>query len=388
VHLTIGVDASRATRAQRTGTEGYSLYLLRALLALDGENEYLLYYNAPPQPNLVPERANVQRRVIPFPRLWTHLRLSWEMLRRPPDVLFVPAHVLPLVRPRRSVATIHDMGYYHEPDAHPPLQRAYLEWSTRFNAEAATCIIADSEATKRDLIDILHVPERKIRVIYLGVDERFQPVDDPRQIASVKAAYGIPGPYILYVGTLQPRKNLVRLVEAFERVARAVDNGYEGMNQFAAGDSGSRLYLVLAGAKGWWHEDIFRTVQDMGLAERVVFPGYVKDDDLAALYSGAELFVFPSLYEGFGLPVLEAMACGTPVVASNVSSLPEIVGDAGVLANPTDSGDLARAMIRVLMDPARAQDLRQRGLARAKCFTWNKCAQETLDVIQGIGCRV
>ena len=386
--LSIGIDASRATREQRTGTEGYSLHLLRALLALDNDSDYTLYFNTPPQPGLLPEQANVHRRLIPSPRLWTHMRLSWEMLRRAPDVLFVPAHVLPLIHPRRSVVTIHDLGYYREPDAHPPRQRAYLEWSTRFNAESSAHIIADSAATKRDLMDLLHIPEQKISVVYLGVGREFKPVHDEAQIAATKTAYGIAGPYILYVGTLQPRKNLVRLVQAFARIVQAVDSGYEDINRFDAGNPQRTLSLVLAGGKGWWHEEIESTVAEMGLAGRVIFPGYIKEEHLPALYSGAELFVLPSLYEGFGLPVLEAMACGTPVVASNVSSLPEIVGNAGVLAKPTDEGDLARAMVRVLMDPLRAAELRQRGLEQAKQFTWERCARETLAVLQWVGDRV
>jgi glycosyltransferase involved in cell wall biosynthesis len=377
----VGIDASRATRAQRTGTEGYSLNLLRALLTLDASLDYTLYFNTPPQPGLLPQRDNVQQRIISFPRLWTHLRLSWEMLRRPPDVLFVPAHVLPLIRPRRCVVTIHDLGYHHEPDAHPPRQRMYLEWSTRYNAESATLIIADSEATKLDLMQVLDIAAAKIRVIYLGVDERFQPVRDAERIAATKQGYGIAGPYILYVGTLQPRKNLVRLLEAFGRVVSAVDTGYEGMNPYGK-DAVAPLSLVLAGRKGWGYDAIFGAAREMELGERVIFTDYVKAEDLPALYSGAELFVLPSLYEGFGLPVLEAMACGAPVVASNVSSLPEIVGDAGLLAAPTDVADIARAMVRVLMDPARAAEMRQRGFVQARRFTWEACARETLAVLR------
>jgi glycosyltransferase involved in cell wall biosynthesis len=358
---------------------------LRALLALDSNNEYALYFNTPPQPGLLPAGGHIQRRIIPFPRLWTHLRLSWEMARRSPDVLFVPAHVLPLVHPRRSVVTIHDLGYHHEPDAHPPRQRAYLEWATRYNAQSAALIIADSQATKHDLVQVLGVTPDKVRVIHLGVDTRFRPVGDAGPIVAAKATYSIPGPYILYVGTLQPRKNLVRLVEAFGRIVQAVDTGYEGMNPYDSGEPRRRLSLVLAGAKGWWYQDIFRIVKEMELAERVIFPGYVKDEDLPALYSGADLFVLPSLYEGFGLPVLEAMACGTPVVASNVSSLPEIAGDAAALANPSDAGDLARVMIRVLLDPARAEDMRRRGLEHVRQFTWERCARETLAVLEEVG---
>lgn len=378
----IGIDASRATREQRTGTEGYCLHLLRALLRLDAENAYTLYYNTPPPPGLLPLPANARQRVMPFPRLWTHGRLSWEMARRAPDVLFVPAHVLPLIHPRRCVATIHDLGYYHEPDAHPPRQRAYLEWATRYNADNATRIIVDSEATRRDLATLLHVPDDKMRVIHLGVDARFQPQRAAARVAAVKQVYGIAGPYILYVGTVQPRKNLVRLIEAFGRVVQAIEGGYEGMNPYATESGQGLLTLVLVGRKGWGCEPIMRAAEEMELGKRVIFPGYASDEDLPALYSGAELFVMPSLYEGFGLPVLEAMACGTPVVASNVSSLPEIAGDAALLADPADSASLARAIIRVLLDPARAAAMRERGLARARQFTWDACARQTLAVLR------
>lgn len=378
--LRIAIDASRATRVLRTGTEGYSLRLIRAMLALDSENDYRLYFNTRPQPDLFPQQANVQQRVIPFPRLWTHLRLSWEMALRPPDVLFVPAHVLPLVHPRRCVVTIHDLGYYHEPAAHPARQRAYLQWATRYNAAHATSIIADSQATKRDLVQLLGIDPDKIHVVYLGVDEQFRPLQYVDRVAAVRGRYGIPGPYILYVGTLQPRKNLVRLLEAFGRIVQAVDDGYEGANPYDA----QTLCLVLAGAKGRGYKEIERAIGEMELAGRVVCPGYVDDNDLPALYGGAELFVLPSLYEGFGLPALEAMACGAPVVASNVSSLPEVVGDAGLLADPTDAADLARQMVRVLMDPARAADMRRRGVERARQFTWERCARETLEVIRDV----
>jgi glycosyltransferase involved in cell wall biosynthesis len=318
---------------------------------------------------------------MPFPRLWTHVRLSLEMLTAPPDVLFVPAHVLPLVHPRRSVVTVHDLGYRHEPQAHRLLDRLYLELSTRYNARAATRVIADSAATKRDLVQLYGTDPDRITVIPLGVDELFQPVTDAARLAAVRAKYGIPGDYLLYVGTLQPRKNLVRLVEAWARVIADC--------RLQIADLGRRT-LVIAGKKGWLYEEIFATVRRLGLEGRVLFPGYVPEEDLPALLSGATAFVLPSLYEGFGLPVLEAMACGTPVIAANVSSLPEVVGDAGLLVDPLDSDALAAALQRLLTDadpstPLRASlraELRQRGLARAKLFSWPRCARETLAVLE------
>jgi glycosyltransferase involved in cell wall biosynthesis len=375
--MLIGIDASRATREQRTGTEGYSLHLIRALLELDQHNEYVLYFNRPPRPGLFPASPRWRARVMPCPRLWTHVRLSLEMLAAPPDVLFVPAHVLPIVHPRRSVVTVHDLGYRHEPQAHRPLDRLYLELSTRYNARAASQVIADSAATKRDLVQLYGTDPQRITVVPLGVDELFQPVNDAARLAAVRAQYGIPGDYLLYVGTLQPRKNLVRLIEAWNKIR---NSNFEIRN----------WVLVIAGKRGWLYEEIFATVQRLGLEGQVLFPGYVPEEDLPALLSGATAFVLPSLYEGFGLPVLEAMACGTPVIAANVASLPEVVGDAGLLVDPLDTDALAAAMQRLLTDaapstPLRASlraELRQRGLARAKLFSWPRCAWETLAVLK------
>ena len=375
--MLIGIDASRATREQRTGTEGYSLHLIRALLELDQHNEYVLYFNRPPRPGLFPASPRWRARVMPCPRLWTHVRLSLEMLAAPPDVLFVPAHVLPIVHPRRSVVTVHDLGYRHEPQAHRPLDRLYLELSTRYNARAASQVIADSAATKRDLVQLYGTDPQRITVVPLGVDELFQPVNDAARLAAVRAQYGIPGDYLLYVGTLQPRKNLVRLIEAWNKIR---NSNFEIRN----------WVLVIAGKRGWLYEEIFATVQRLGLEGQVLFPGYVTEEDLPALLSGATAFVLPSLYEGFGLPVLEAMACGTPVIAANVASLPEVVGDAGLLVDPLDTDALAAAMQRLLTDaapstPLRASlraELRQRGLARAKLFSWPRCAWETLAVLK------
>jgi len=290
-------------------------------------------------------------------------------MHRPPDVLFVPAHVLPLVHPPRSVVTIHDLGYLHFPRAHRLLDRLYLDLSTRFNARAAAHIIADSQATKRDLVERYGVEPSKISVIYPGYDEEaFQPLREREAIEAVKTRYGIAGDYILFVGTIQPRKNLVRLMEAFSLLKRQAAD----------------LQLVIAGKKGWLYEAIFRRVEELGLEGQVVFTGYVADEDLPALFSGARLFVFPSLYEGFGLPVLEAMACGVPVVCSNASSLPEVADDAALLFDPLDVVGMAAAMERVLGDERLRAKLVERGLKRARGFSWEKCARQTLAVLESV----
>ena len=355
--MRIGIDASRAAVAQRTGTEHYSYQVIRRLLALAGETPITLYYNQPPPPGLF---AGGEARVIPFPRLWTHLRLSWEMLLRPPDALFVPAHVLPPVRPRRTVVTVHDLGYLYHPEAHTRFARWYLDLSTRWNARVATQVIADSEATRRDLIRFYHTPATKIVVVYPGVGREFAPVTDAAARRAARERYGLPEGYILYVGTLQPRKNLARLVQAFAMLCQNT----------AAPD------LVIAGKKGWLYDEIYRQVSVLGLERRVHFPGYVAQDDLPALLSGARCFALPSLYEGFGLPVLEAMACGTPVVCSNVSALPEVAGDAALLVDPTDTAALAEALRVAALDEGRRQRLIAAGRAQAARFSWERCARE------------
>jgi len=217
-----------------------------------------------------------------------------------------------------------------------------------------------------------------------GNETTFQPVRDEEAIEAVKARYGIAGDYVLFVGTLQPRKNLIRLIEAFSpstRLRRA-QSSRSGRRLSNPQSPISNLQLVIAGKKGWLYEEIFQQVEELELEGKVVFTGYVVAGDLPALLSGAGLFVFPSLYEGFGLPVLEAMACGTPVICSNASSLPEVAGDAALLVDPLDVEGLAAAMERVLGDEALRAELIERGFERARKFSWERCARETLDVLE------
>lgn len=360
--MTIGIDISRLGVAARTGTEQYTYELLGALARLDRERAYRLYCNTLPAA-LPPIGSNMRLRSMPFPRLWTHGRLSWEMALHPPDVLFVPAHVLPLVRPRRSVVTIHDLGYEHFPQAHPRRQRLYLRVSTLWSVRAATAIIAISGATRDDLVTRYRVPSDKIRVIHHGVNPRLRPIEDRAIIDAVRTRYNISAPYFLYIGTIQPRKNLVRALEAF---AAAASRSFQ---------------FVIAGKRGWLSAGIEQRVAELNLGDRVRFTGYVDDNDVPALLSGAHAFVFPSLYEGFGMPVLEAMACGTPVLTSTTSSLPEVAGDAALLVDPTDTTAIAAALEQLATDTALGERLRARGLARAASFTWERCAAETLRVV-------
>lgn len=378
----IGIDASRIAVTTRTGTERYSFELIGALARIDRRNAYTLYCNGLPT-TLPLVGPNFSLQSMPFPRLWTHARLGVEMRRHPPDVLFVPAHVLPLVHPPRSVVTIHDLGYLAFPEAHTFARRLELHLTTVWSARASARMIAISQATKDDLVQHYGIAPEKISVVYHGLSPQFHPVTDQAAIAAVLARYGISAPYFLYVGTVQPRKNLARLIDAFAVFDRRLSADVTISSSIPGCSSSSvcRPQLVIAGKKGWLTETIERRAAEAGIAEQVRFTGYVDDTDLPALLSGALAFVFPSLYEGFGMPVLEAMACGTPVLTSTTSSLPEVAGAAALLVDPRDTPAIAAALDRLATDAALRAELRARGLERAAQFTWERCAQETLRVL-------
>jgi glycosyltransferase involved in cell wall biosynthesis len=370
--LHIAVDASRATVAHRTGTENYALQLIRALVALPGDQRFTLYFRDRPPDGLLPTAPNVTQRIIPFKRLWTHLRFAMGLWRDRPDVTFVPAHSLPLFFPGPAVVTVHDLGFRFFPQAHPWPERTYLELTTRFSARRAARILADSAATRDDLTGAYGVDPARVEVVYPGV-EGLSRADEPA-IFRARKKYAIPEHYLLFVGTLQPRKNIRRLVEAFALYLETT------------GDS--ETVLVLAGKTGWLidpERDIFGQLA-LDQRRRVVVTGYVADADIAALYSGARGLVFPSLYEGFGFPVLEAMHCGTPVLCSNTSSLPELAGDAALLVDPNDARALAVGMTTLVGDEARRGELIERGYRQAASFTWQRAAQATLNTLERAAC--
>jgi glycosyltransferase involved in cell wall biosynthesis len=365
--LRIGIDASRAVVSRPTGVENYAYHVLREMLALERPHEYTLYLRRKTPVVDGASEPNLRQRVVRPARLWTHLGLSYEMLRRPPDVLFVPAHVLPVYRPRRCVVTVHDLGYLYYPEAHTLTRRWYLHLSTAYHVRVATRLIADSEATKADLVKWYGADPAKIAVVHLAVGDAYRPVHEEDALGGVRARYAGGGDYLLYLGTVQPRKNVGGLLEAYATLR---------------GQMANAPALVIAGKRGWLAAPIYARAEQLGLLGAVRFVDYVPQEELPALLSGALALVFPSFYEGFGLPALEAMACGTAVVAANSSSLPEVVGDAGLLVDPHDSEALAAAIQQVVEDTAVRTELRARGLARAAAFTWRRCAEETLRVLE------
>jgi glycosyltransferase involved in cell wall biosynthesis len=366
--MLIGIDASRATVARRTGTENYSLQIIRRLPTLAAEHRFRLYVREPEPPGLLPEGANVEQLVLGPHRLWTHIGLSLEMLRHTPDVLWVPAHVVPLAHPPATVVTVHDLGYRFFPRQHTLRSRLYLDYSTRFSVHAARHVLADSAATARDLAAEYGVPATQVSVVYPGLDDGIARADGLSQ-AGARARYSLPRPFVLYVGTIQPRKNLARLVEAFARLPQEL----QGTD------------LVLAGRAGWLTDEIHARVRELGMESRVHFPGYVAQEDLASLLSAAECLAMPSLYEGFGLPLLEAMACGTPVICSSAGSLPEVAGDAALQFEPKDVAGLANALQRLLTDAGLRAELVARGHEQCRRFSWDNAAAGVLGALLAAG---
>ena len=262
--------------------------------------------------------------------------------------------------------TVHDLGYRYFPRAHPAKQRLYLDLSTRWNVHMATHVFADSYATRDAISKVYHVSPAKITVAYPGYNSELSHQDDPALLSTVKARYGIQGDYILHIGRIQPRKNLIRLVSAFMELLALHP----------------QLKLVLAGPVGWLAEPIREYVRQLAMDKHVMFPGYVAEEDKASLISGARVFAYPSLYEGFGFPVLEAQACGTPLLTSTTSSLPEVAGDGAVFVDPEDDSAIVAGLRQLLEDNSVRQNCIIQGYQNLKRFAWDNTAETVRQVIE------
>ncbi len=366
--MILGIDASRALKARPTGTERYSLELINRLLAQNHGHTIRLYLPRRPPIDLFREGAEMV--ILPGKRLWTHTRLGPHTRRHPPDVLFVPAHVLPIWGPPRTVVTVHDLGYEYFPDAHTANERRYLRWSTRRHARVATRIITISQTTRDDLVRLYGADPDRIRVIHLAPDPNLKPVTDPIKRSLTTAQLGIPGyaRYLLHVGAMRPRKNLARLIDAFALVRQRHPD--------------MKIHLVLAGSMASQGHQLRQKAKEMGLLPYIRFPGYVMAHQIAALYSAATAYVLPSLFEGFGIPALEAQACDTPLICARTSSLPEIAGKGALYFDPLDVEDMAQAIEKVLLDEDLRQALIRQGRENLKRFSWEKTAQQTLAVLE------
>ncbi|MBL7142020.1 glycosyltransferase family 4 protein [Patescibacteria group bacterium] len=367
--MIIGIDASRANRKQKTGVEWYSYHLIQELkkIPLTKGDKFILYSLNELKGELAHLPHNWQSKVLiwPFKYVWTQIRLAWEILINPPDLLFVPAHCLPIFCRPGSVITIHDLGFKRFSQAYSFGQRIYACFVHYWAVKKANQIITPSEFTKRELIELYKAKSNKITVIPEGYDKKFfYLIKDEQKINSVLKKYQIKKPYFLYVGRLEKKKNIQGLLKAY--------------NKLGALNSKSPK-LILVGKPGFGYQEI--QLEISRLRSQVCQLGYVPAEDMVYLYNGAEAFIYPSFYEGFGLPVLEAMACGCPVLASNTGSIPEVGGQAVLYFSPDNPEAIAKAMKKIVHNQDLKVELREKGLGQVKNFSWQRCAQETMKTL-------
>ncbi|MDO9464749.1 MAG: glycosyltransferase family 1 protein [bacterium] len=382
--MRIGIDG-RCLVGEQAGIGKYAHNLIKALVELDKSNEYFLYFNVVRNREKEKLRqrcfisgARMTNRILTVPHRFTRicdfvmdrLAIPWALRRDKIDLFFSPTFcsVINLPSETRMVVTVHDVIYRLYPDFFPDYTKRRLK-ALGETLIRANKIIADSESTKRDILKFFGVQANNIVVVYPGVSDSFHVVNDTKLIGSIRQRYNLSEPFMLFVGTLEPRKNLVGLIEAYSKLRKTMDLKHK---------------LVIVGRKGWDYHPIFRRVEELKLRQDILFLGYLPEEDLPFLYNCADLSVYPSIYEGFGLPPLEAMACGCPVVTSNTSSLPEVVGEAAVLVNPQDIDDIAWGIRQVLEDLERKRDLIRKGLRRSRLFSWSKAARETLAIFENI----
>jgi glycosyltransferase involved in cell wall biosynthesis len=377
--MRIVIDYTPAVH-QRAGIGRYTRGLVNALTHLDAENEYTLLVLGRSGAHFAPAGLppNFRPRYVPLSDHWAtilwhrmNLPLPVDLVAGRADLFHGPSFTLP---PSfiPSLLTVHDLSFLRYPQGAHPALLAWLTKAVPRSLQRARHVLADSASTRADLIELMHIPGDQITVIGAGVEKRFQPVKDQAVLSRVQDRYRLPEHFALVVSTLEPRKNFTGLIAAFNQLTMAHPS------------STADLHLVIAGGKGWLYDDIFVAAEASPVRQRIHFPGFIADEDLPALYSLATLFVFPSHYEGFGIPVLEAMACGIPVVCADNSSLPEVAGNAALLLESTDIQGLADAMHRVLVDALLREGLVERGLAQARRFTWERAAQRLLKVYREV----
>lgn len=371
--MLIGIEASRANRLQKTGVEWYAYHLIQSLKALPEaqKHSWMLYANDPLSMGLEKGPSNWHERRLSWPPkyLWTQARLTLEMMMRPPQVLFVPAHVLPRAIPKHSVVTIHDVGFHRYPELYKPRQVAYHEWSTKDILRRASRILTVSAYSKQELVDFYGADPSKIFVTHLGLDfSRLGPIEDAKADA-ILSAWKIPQPFFLAVGRLERKKNIATLIAAFEKLKHQRGKGDE-------------THLVLVGQPGAGYDEIEALANKPAVRKFIKIVGYVSEEEKRALLTKALALVHPSWYEGFGLPPLEAMACGAPVISSLGGSLPEIVGmNHALWFSPGDPDTLADHMNHLLEDKSTRADLIKRGAEWVKQYTWENTAKKTLDLL-------
>jgi glycosyltransferase involved in cell wall biosynthesis len=368
--LRIAIDA-HSVGSRLAGNESYITNLVEALAQLDTVNQYTLYVTKREATERFENRwPNVRvRSTLPHtPLVRIPLTLVAELRRRPVDLLHVQ-YTAPPLAPCPIVATIHDLSFEHLPETFKRRSRMQLRLTVRRTARTARQVLVPSEHTRRDICETYGIGPERVRVTPLAAPAHFAPVEDEREVRRVRELYGLTCEYVLAVGSIQPRKNLVRLIQAYSALRWARPHA-------------NLPKLALVGKKAWLYDETLRAIEECGLGDLTVLTGYVAEADLPALYTGALCFVYPSYFEGFGLPPLEAMQCGAPVIAGNRTSLPEVVDDAGLLVDPFDVEALTSALARMITDSNLREQLRVKGLERARQFSWHETARLTLKAYE------
>ena len=355
--MIIGIEAQRANTEQKTGVEHYAQQLILHLAEIDHVNSYVLYLRSKPQGWFLGLPKNFSIKVLPFPVFWTQLRISLEMMLHPVDVLFIPASALPIVHPKKSIVTIHDLAWLYYPQTFTLFNRLFLRLSTWYAVRFAFRIIAVSEATRNDLLKSYNIAAEKVAVVHHGFSLETK--------GHEAAMQDLPEHFILFLSTLQPRKNLEGLIAAFEDLKL----------QFPE----LPHKLVVVGKPGWKFEPIVTLIEN---SKDVVYLRHVTETQKEYIFSKASALVLPSFYEGFGMQILEAFASRVPVAVSHVSSMPEVAGEAAAYFDPTNKQQIKEAIKNILFDRAFAERLRDSGTKRLQQFSWKKCAEETLEVLK------
>ena len=367
----IAYDAT-ALPPRPVGAGNYIIYLLRALIDLKADLRFSVFVQ-PYQHALLDLSPHADVDFISVPAMPPAVRLLWEqtifprlVLKSGAELLHSPHYTMPLSHPVPNIVTFHDMSFFIYPEKHTWAKRYFFPWMMRQSARRADIIISDSENTRQDAIRFLKICPEKIVTVHLGHQNIFRRIADKNLLARVRQQYDLPEQYIFYAGALEPRKNVPMLLNAFEQLAQ----------------SRPELHLVMTGGTGWGNQETLALMNSLSFKDRILRLGHIDHADLPAIFNLAAAFVYPSLYEGFGLPPLEGLACGTPVITTNISSMPEVVGDAGMLVPPNNETALVRAIQQALDDDSLRQRLQEAGPRQAANFTWKHTAEKTLKVYQ------
>jgi len=375
--MKIAIDLTSIPK-QMTGVGKYAQSLVKSLAEYDKKNHYWIFIKGNQCKNFNPNKENFHiiylsniLHNIPIRILWEQLVLPLYLYREKIDILHSIHYTTSLLAPCKCVITFHDMTFYLFPDKHTHVKRAFYRSFIPLSIKKANRLIAVSENTKSDIQKIFNISLPKIDVIYETINSIYHILKDIDTISQIKKKYKIQGKFILYVGTLEPRKNIPRLIQAYHRLI--IENKIKHQ-------------LVIAGKKGWSYQEIFNTFKSLScnIKKNVIFTGYVPEEELPLLYNAANLFVYPSLYEGFGIPPLEAMACGVPVIVSNVSSLPEVVGNAGILVDPYNIEELCQAIYKIIAKEDLREILKKEGFQRVREFSRKKLAKKMLEIYEKI----